>query len=704
MSNSNCGRRQNWRLTTALYTSVLTASALCLGTAAISGGADPVAAVKTDSPIKHVIILFGENRGLDHTFGTYTPKGRGQTISNLLSKGIVNADGSPGPNYALAQQYSVAAQPNFYFGAPNVAKAPYNQSSNPMPQPTTGGAPSGPNAYYPYGVGYAAPFYAACKDPNNCQSGEDSNWALEAQLVHSEDPDILTSQFPMLSSGSTGLGQGVLDTRIPGAGSLLGPFPFQGPDISDNDYTGDQTHRFFQAAQQQDCSMANATHTNPTGCLNDLFPYTMLATNQTWALGNPMGFYNMAQGQVPYFKTLADRFTLSDNFHQSILGGTYPNHMMLATGDVLYWSDGNGHATAPNPAWVANPDPKPGTLMTYQNDQNFVNCADTTQPGVGPIVSYLASLPYKVKSNCEPGHYYLLNNSNPGYKANGSPSGSVPPSSLRSIGDALNEHHITWAFFGAGLKDAAWAADNGVWAGSDPAHAWGAVYCAICNPFQYMSSIMGDPAQRTAHMKDTTDLVTGIQTDTLPAVSFGKPDGYMDGHPQSSKIDLFEAYVQNILAELQKNPRLMAETAVFITFDEAGGYYDSGFVQPIDFFGDGPRVPLLVLSPYSTGGKIHHAYGDHASLLKFIERNWDIAPLTDRSRDNLPNPKSHRSNPYVPTNMPALDDLFDAFDFSCAVTPDYRAIITPATNLANPESDADERSDSHCRERSDDQR
>jgi phospholipase C len=232
-----------------------------------------------------------------------------------------------------------------------------------------------------------------------------------------------------------------------------------------------------------------------------------------------------------------------------------------------------------------------------------------------------------------------------------------------------------------------------------------------------MSSIMGNPAQRTAHMKDTTDLVTGIQTDTLPAVSFGKPDGYMDGHPQSSKVDLFEAYVQNILAELQNNPRLMAETAVFITFDEAGGYYDSGFVQPIDFFGDGPRIPLLVLSPYSTGGKIHHAYGDHASLLKFIERNWDIAPLTNRSRDNLPNPESHRSNPYVPTNMPALDDLFDAFDFSCAVTPNYRA-IAPLTdrsrdNQPNAESDPsnpnmpalDDRfdaSDSNCAERPDD--
>jgi len=405
--------------------------------------------------------------------------------------------------------------------------------------------------------------------------------------------------------------------------------------------------------------MENATPTNPTGCLNDLYPYIMYATHQVYALGNPMAFYNMAQGQVSYFKTLADRFTLSDNFHQAVLGGTYPNHMMLATGDLLYWEGGRGYATNP-PDWaISNPNTVNPTNPTsgYINDSLFVNCADTNQPGVAPIVNYLASLPYKAKSNCEAGHYYLINNRGPGYNNDGSvvdPGNlNTPPSSLRSIGDALNEHNISWGFFGADFKSQYY-------------------YCAICNPFQYMKSIMGDPAQRAAHLKDTGDLLTGIRTNTLPSVSFGKPDGYMDGHPQSSKIDLFETYVQNILAELQKNPRMLAETAVFITFDEAGGYYDSGFVQPIDFFGDGPRIPLLVLSPYSTGGKIHHAYGDHASLLKFIERNWDMAPLTKRSRDNLPNPVSHRSNPYVPTNMPALDDLFDAFEFDCGPkVPNY---------------------------------
>lgn len=106
-----------------------------------------------------------------------------------------------------------------------------------------------------------------------------------------------------------------------------------------------------------------------------------------------------------------------------------------------------------------------------------------------------------------------------------------------------------------------------------------------------------DALQRAAHIKDTADLIADIQNNTLPAVSVGKPDGLLDGHPQSSKIDLFEAYVENILSMLDKYPSLKATTAVFITWDEAGGYWDSGFVQLFDYFGDGTRIPLLVLCP-----------------------------------------------------------------------------------------------------------
>ncbi|WP_227746986.1 hypothetical protein [Paraburkholderia franconis] len=67
--------------------------------------------------------------------------------------------------------------------------------------------------------------------------------------------------------------------------------------------------------------------------------------------------------------------------------------------------------------------------------------------------------------------------------------------------------------------------------------------------------------------------------------------------------------------------------------------------------------------PYSRGGRVAHQYADHVSIVKFIERNWHLKPVTQRSRDNLPNPIQLQTHPYVPVNAPAIDDLFDAFNF-----------------------------------------
>jgi phospholipase C len=612
---------------------------------------------KTASPIKHVIILIGENRGLDHTFGVYKPKGRGETISNLLSKGIVNEDGTPGPNFAQAQQYSVAAQPSYYIGAPAIAKSPYNPT-NAMPQPNTNGTPTAQS-----------------------DTGAPFKTIAEASI----EKDINPADLDILTTGASGLATGVQDTRVPGAGTLTGPFPLQGPQLTDDDYTGDTTHRFYQDWQQEDCSVANATKTNTSGCLADLFPFVMATySSGNKSMGNSMGFYNAEQEQAPVLKQLADRFTIGDNFHQSFHGGTGANHFMLGTGDAAFWTDGKGNPATPPANMIANPNPVSGTVNAYTADNNFSACADVSQPGVQPIVNYLENLPYAAEPNCQPNHYYMLDNTNPGYLPNGalSGAGNIPPSPVRTIGDALIEKNISWAYYGGSYNDAVALSNVAVAANptspnlgaaalADPAHALGVAYCQICNPFQYATSIMADPTVRTAHIKDTADLITAIQKNTLPSVSFGKPDGLLDGHPQSSKVDLFEAYVLNVLSALDANPELKAETAVFVTWDEAGGYWDSGFIQSLDFFGDGPRTPILILSPYSTGGKVYHNYSDHVSLLKFIERNWNLRPLTNRSRDNFPNPTFSKNAPYVPTNSPALADLFDAFDFSHAVTQPY---------------------------------
>jgi phospholipase C len=642
---------------------------------------DAADAIKTESPIKHVIILIGENRGTDHTFGVYKPKGKHQTISNILSKGIVNEDGSPGPNFKLAQQFLVKPQPSYYVGAPKNAKVAYGDRGQ-MPQPNTNGAPPAQSlASAPFPAGFPA----------------------QANLVD-PSPDFTANTNTILTTGATNLPPDSLDTRIPDAGILPnGPFVLQGLNISDDDYTGDTTHRFYQAWQQSDCSIANVTKANPTGCLNDLFPFVMAtfglndsktpAVQGNFSEGNEMGFYDAEQEQASTLKTLADRFALSDNFHQSFQGGTGANHFMLGTGDAGFWSDGKGNPITPPAGQIANPNPITGSTNKYTADNNFSNCSDFSQPGVAPIVNYIEALPYRAEPNCATAHYYMLDNTNPGFLPNGfqAPSPAtqsmLPASSVRTIGDSLNEKKITWAYFGGGYNDAVVLSNAAVAAGTaatvnsstalgeaalaDPAHELGVAYCQICNPFQYASSIMGDATQRAAHIKDTVDLLADIKSNTLPAVSFGKPDGLLDGHPSSSKIDLFEAYVQQVLDALEANPKLKAETAVFITWDEAGGYWDSGFIQPIDFFGDGPRVPLLVLSPYSTGGKVNHSYADHVSILKFIERNWKLRPLTDRSRDNLPNPRMRDDQPYVPHNMPALSDLFDLFDFDHAVKQPY---------------------------------
>jgi phospholipase C len=252
----------------------------------------------------------------------------------------------------------------------------------------------------------------------------------------------------------------------------------------------------------------------------------------------------------------------------------------------------------------------------------------------------------------------MVNNDNPGFLPDGTVDAaniakgkSIPPSNVRTIGEALNEKNISWAYYG------------GAYAAAVAGQPIGAAYCNICNFESYSPNIMGIPAQRTAHIKDATDFFAAVDNGTLPAVSFVKPDGLLDGHPASSKEDLFEGMVKKIMNHLTANKELFAETVLFITMDEGGGYYDSGYIQPLDFFGDGPRIPLIAVSPFTRGGHINHTYTDHVSILKFIERNWDLKPLTGRSRDNFPNPRVDDDNPYVPLNSPAIGDLFDFFRF-----------------------------------------
>ncbi|HMF99558.1 MAG TPA: alkaline phosphatase family protein, partial [Vicinamibacterales bacterium] len=628
--------------------------------------------VRTATPIKHVVVIIGENRTFDNVYGTYMPKD-GQHVSNLLSRGIVHADGSPGPNSAAATQFRLTTiNPVRYFIDTNTLVAPGKVAYSPfLPTPEAGSAPPQP-------VTRAQ----LQKDPAPAAPPFDAHTFSFDQLHQISPVFEKKKDLRLLTTGATGLTNCTADpteppsscqqpdTRVENFDALPNTvFPIVGRELPYDAYTGDMVHRFFHMWQQSDCDIAHATAADPAGCRNDLYPYVGVARGDDSG-SNSMGFYNVLRGDAPLFKRLADQYTMSDNYHQPVMGGTAVQHTMMMTGDALPWDAVAGLPSQPPTAQVADPTPKSATNPAFVRDTRWTKC-DETQPGIKPILDYLRTLPWRpdlTASSCAPGRFYMINNTRPGFLSNGAintaainAGTAAPPSSLRTIGDALNEKQIGWAYYGGGFN-AARRFDNG---STDPVDVLigtgGDWYCDICNSFQYAASIMGNPAQRAAHIKDAVDFFSDVAQDRLPAVSFVKPDSFDDGHPASSKLDILEALIDRVIDAVKSQPGLFDDTAIFVTFDEGGGYWDSGFFQPIDFFGDGPRIPFIAVSKFSRGGRIVHSYGDHASVLKFIERNWFLQPLTSRSRDNLPNPTVSDGNPYVPLNMPAVGDLFDMF-------------------------------------------
>jgi phospholipase C len=641
----------------------------------------------TKTPIKHVIVIIGENRTFDHIFATHVPK-KGETVLNLLSEGIVNADGTPGPNFPLAEQKAADDKaPDAFLLSPTTNTF----QGSVLPAPLNGG-------------------------PTDSYVKDDS-----LTLAVQSENGLPSDYYAYLVTGGSGLTGKVPDTRISNVNALpTGPFQLtNGDTFTYNSYAASPVHRFYQMWQQLDCSVAHATAANPSGCDAALFPWVEVTTGAgTNGLKQPsnfsteyspngvttgegstsMGFYNVQNGDAPYFEYLAQTYSMSDNFHQSVDGGTGANHIMFGHGDAIWFSDGKGNAAVPpnnvqvekgTPnggvvSEIEDPTPSSGTNNWYAEDGygggsfgatsygggSYSACADTTQPGVAPIVTYLKSLKTPISPRCEAGHYYLLNNYNPGYFGNGKNAFvdtnanntvfTIPPSFVPSIGDDMIAHNVSWKYYGdqwnAYVPDPYQLNYNAIGKDTDE-------YCNICNPFQYDSSIMADEHIRTTHIQDTANLYKEIKDGTLPAVSIVKPSGLVDGHPSSSKLDLFEGFTKKIVDAVQANPKMWKDTAIFITEDEGGGYYDSGYVQPLDFFGDGTRIPLIVVSPYSKGGHIAHDYGDHVSILKFIEANWGLPTVTKRSRDNFPNPVTAADNVYVPTNSPAIDDLMSLFKF-----------------------------------------
>jgi phospholipase C len=155
-------------------------------------------------------------------------------------------------------------------------------------------------------------------------------------------------------------------------------------------------------------------------------------------------------------------------------------------------------------------------------------------------------------------------------------------------------------------------------------------------------------------VKPVDNLIADIKADRLPPVTWVTPRFADSDHPeQRTNFCRGENWTTSVINAIQTSPMWKA-TAVFLTWDDWGGFYDHVPPQQVDKFGFGIRVPLIVISPYARPGHIDHQLGEFSSMLRFVEDNWGLAQLThrDKAAFNLSYDFDFQQKPLAPQPLP----------------------------------------------------
>jgi phospholipase C len=221
---------------------------------------------------------------------------------------------------------------------------------------------------------------------------------------------------------------------------------------------------------------------------------------------------------------------------------------------------------------------------------------------------------------------------------------NVPPCfDFLTEGDLLTEAGIPWAYYSATNLQ------NG--------YLWSA-YDAIRH-------IREDEEVWKTHIFPVDDFVRQVKDGLLPPVTWVTPRFELSEHPEYSMCH-GENWTTEIVNAVMESPD-WADTAIFITWDDYGGFYDHVPPPQVDDFGFGVRVPLLIISPYARRGYVTDELGEFSSVLRFMEDNWGLTQLTHRDEDATPllSAFDFDQEPRPPDPLPVRTDcLGTAFDLN----------------------------------------
>jgi len=307
------------------------------------------------------------------------------------------------------------------------------------------------------------------------------------------------------------------------------------------------------------------------------------------AAGLVMSYYdatNMPEGK------LAQQYTLFDNFFHGAFGGSFLNHQFLIC--------------ACAPTWPEAPQ-----NIVAQLDENGLMTKDgqVTPDGYAVNTSYSINSPHPANVT--------------------DTSMLMPQQTAATIGDRLNDKNISWAWYSGGWNTA-------IAGHPEP------LFQFHHQPFAYYANYADNTPGRAAHLKDEQEFYTDVASGKLPAVTFIKPLGPDNEHPGYATLMSGQQHVADLVSAIQNSPAWQ-ETAIIITYDEHGGRWDHVAPPVVDKWGPGIRVPAILISPFAKKGFVDHTQYDTSSILKLIEKRWNLEPVADRDAKT--------------------GDMLDAFDF-----------------------------------------
>jgi phospholipase C len=435
-------------------------------------------------------------------------------------------------------------------------------------------------------------------------------------------PFDLAYKGPSLTTPPQPINNGSIDPNFPAGLNTLAPYDLNNF-ITPATHTGDIVHRYWQEQSQINGGQQNSyiTWSDNPGLVMSHFDAT-----------------NLPEG------LLAQQYTMDDNFFHAAFGGSFLNHQFLvaAAAPVYPNAPASMQAVLDSTGQLAL-NPTTGKII-HDGNITPINGTAFADPTAGTFgQNYAVNTIFS--KNLAPD--FIGNNTSASLlpSQNDSNPGDPTRPYIQTIGDLLDQAGLGWKWYSGGWDAALASSPSNPGNGgktpandiADPNFQWHHQPLAYYDNFApWLPDGTRNPLS-AAHLQDENNFFQDLSAGNLPAVSFIKQVGENNEHPGYADLLQGQQATADIVHAIQ-NSSDWAHTAIIITYDEHGGRWDHVAAPDNNgIWGDGSRVPTIVISPYARQGYVDHTEHDTLSILKTVEERFNLPSLNglDASASDL---------------------------------------------------------------------